>query len=259
MWRNKNFVRHYASRTLRPAEVILLVRHAGAFSGRVLELGIGAGRVTGYLVELAAAVHGIDVSPAMVDYCRSTYPTGTFTVADLRDMSGFESEHFDAVLGANNVLDVLGDEERVRVLRDLRRILKPGGVLAMSAHNRAHIPYLRKPTDLRGARNLLRAAGKLALIPLRVRNRRRLLPFERSEADYALVNDDAHDYTLLHYYISRDSQVRQLDQQGFQPLECLDAEGRLVDVGQEASESAELHYVARRGAGGGDGRSAPAA
>lgn len=259
MWRNKNFVRHYASRTLRPAEIILLVRHAGAFSGRVLELGIGAGRVTGYLVELAAAVHGIDVSPAMVDYCRSTYPAGAFAVADLRDLSGFESEHFDAVLGANNVLDVLGDEERVRVLRELRRLLKPGGVLAISAHNRAHIPYLRKPTDLRGARNLFRAAGKLALIPWRLRNRRRLLPFERSAADYALVNDDAHDYTFLHYYISRDAQVRQLEREGFQALECLDAEGRTVELGQDASESAELHYVARRGAAGGDRRDEPLA
>jgi SAM-dependent methyltransferase len=224
-----------------------------------LELGIGAGRVTGYLVELAATVHGIDVSPAMVDYCRTTYPAGTFAVADLRDLSEFDDEHFDAVLGANNVLDVLGDAERLRVLRELRRILKPGGVLAMSAHNRAHIPYLRKPTDVRGARNLFRAAGKVALIPWRLRNRRRLLPFERSEADYALVNDDAHDYTFLHYYISRDAQVRQLDREGLEPLECLDAEGRLVNPGQGAPESAELHYVARRGPTIGDRGDQPAA
>lgn len=245
VWSGGNFVKDYDSRNLRPAEIVLLVRHATAFTGRVLELGCGAGRLTGYLVELADEVFGIDVSPAMVEHCRRAYPGGTFSVDDLRDLSGFESQSFDVVVGANNVLDVLGDAERREVLREIRRILKPEGIAALSSHNRAYIPRLRKPTDLRGARNIVRAAGKLVLIPWREYNRRRLVPFERNEPGYALVNDDAHHFKLLHYYISRDAQEQQLTDEGLRLVECLDGEGHAVAGGESAPEWAELYYLAR--------------
>lgn len=244
VWSGGNFVRDYDSRNLRPAEIILLVRHAKAFAGRVLELGCGAGRLTGYLVELADEVRGIDVSLAMVEHCRGVYPGGMFSVEDLRNLSSFDSQSFDVVVGANNVLDVLGDSERRQALREIGRILKPEGIVAVSSHNRAYIPKLRKPTDLRGARNIVRAAGKLVLMPWRERNRRRLAPFERSEPDYALVNDDAHDFRLLHYYISRDAQERQLDEEGLRLVECLDGEGHVVADGESAPDWAELYYVA---------------
>lgn len=245
VWSSGDFVKDYDSRNLRPAEIILLVRHASAFTGRVLELGCGAGRLTGYLVELANEVCGIDVSPAMVAHCRKVYPGGTFSVEDLRDLSSFESHSFDVVVGANNVLDVLGDSERHQVLREIGRLLKPEGIVAVSSHNRAYIPKLRKPTDLKGARNIVRAAGKLALMPWREYNRRRLVPFERVEPDYALVNDDAHHFRLLHYYISRAAQERQLAEEGLRLVECLDGEGRVVPPEGSAADWAELYYVAR--------------
>jgi SAM-dependent methyltransferase len=243
VWSSGNFVKEYASRDLRPAEIIMLVRHATAFTGQVLELGCGAGRLTGYLVDLADSVHGIDVSPAMIDYCRETYPGGTFSVEDLRDLSRFKSQSFDVVVGANNVIDVLGDSERRLVLREIGRILKPEGIVAISSHNRAYIPKLRKPTDLK-ARNFVRAVGKLVLMPWREHNRRRLVPLEHSESDYELVNDDAHHFRLLHYYISRTAQEHQLEEEGLRLIECLDGEGRAVPIEESAADWAELYYIA---------------
>jgi len=38
----------------------------------------------------------------------------------------------------------------------------------MSSHNLAYVPKLRSPTDLR-ARNIVRRAGRLALMPFRLR------------------------------------------------------------------------------------------
>jgi len=245
VWRQGNFVKHYASRVLRPAEIMILICHRELFAGRVLEIGCGAGRLTGYLIELGQHVQGIDVSPAMIAYCRETYPGGDFSVMDLRDLSGFEKESLDVVVATNNVLDVLNDSERRRVLRDIGRVLRPGGLLTMSAHNRAFLPNLKMPTDLR-ARNFIRMAGKLVLMPWRMHNRRQLLRFQRFEHDYAVVNDDAHHFKLLHYYISRDAQERQLEEEGFEFLECRDSEGRVVAVGDSAASCAELHYVARR-------------
>ena len=88
-------------------------------------------------------------------------------------------------------------------------------------------------------------AWNLSRLPLRTRNHRRIAPLERREPDYALVNDQAHDYQLLHYYIGRDAQGRQLADAGFELLDCLDGDGHTVQAGDAASGQSELHYAAR--------------
>jgi hypothetical protein len=72
---------------------------------------------------------------------------------------------------------------------------------------------------------------------------------QRTERDYAIVNDEAHDFSVLHYYVSRDAQERQMMQVGYELLECLDLEGRCVERGETAAKCPELHYVARRADG----------
>jgi len=136
LWRRTDLVQAYATRTLRPVEVMLLVRYRESLSGRVLELGCGAGRLTGYLAELASTAHGIDISPAMVEHCRRAYPRAAFSERDLRDLSMFEAGSFDAIVASYNVIDVLDDEHRRGVLDGLHRLLVPDGLLIFSTHNR---------------------------------------------------------------------------------------------------------------------------
>ena len=83
MWAREDLVEKYATRDLRPAEVMLLVRYREALAGRVLELGCGAGRLTGYLAQLAESVHAIDVSHSMVARCRQLYPAVSVEQRDL--------------------------------------------------------------------------------------------------------------------------------------------------------------------------------
>jgi SAM-dependent methyltransferase len=245
VWRDGNFVKHYVSRSLRPAEKMLVSEYRDSLSGSVLELGCGAGRLTGHLIEIGGSVHGIDLSPAMVGYCREHYPSGSFSVGDLRDLSGQEAQSLDAIVATNNVLDILDDAARRSVLREIRRLLVPGGLLWMSSHNRDAIASLKGPGDIRG-RNPVRSAGKLALMPWRVYNRRRLLPLQRFEPGYAIVNDDAHNFRLLHYYISPASQARQLDEEGFALLACRCSDGREISSGDVVTDCVEVHYLARR-------------
>ena len=115
----------------------------------------------------------------------------------------------------------------------------------MSSHNRAAAAGIRAPLSLRHG-GPLRAAITLVRLPRWSRNRRRLLPFERLEAGYAILNDISHDFGALHYYIERDDQARQLTEHGFELLECLDRDGSPVQPGADAAGSSELHYVARR-------------
>jgi SAM-dependent methyltransferase len=243
-WARGDCVSFYATDELRAAERTLLERHRGALAGRVLEVGCGAGRLTGHLSELARELHAVDLSPAMVAFCRSRYPRAVFSEADLRDLSQFEDGAFDVVVAPFNVLDVLGDAERRRALNEIRRVLVDGGLLVMSSHNRGYRARVSS-----GIRVLIgsprRPAASLRSLPRRIGNRRRLRRLEHAETGYAIVNDDAHDFSVLHYYISRDAQGHQLADEGFELLECLDLDGRDVPVGAAAAACPELHYVAR--------------
>jgi SAM-dependent methyltransferase len=245
VWSGEGFVKDYAGEDLKPVESILFAGNRKELEGRVLELGCGAGRVTGHLIEIAQTVHGLDISPAMVAYCRGTYPQAAFSEGDLRDLSAFPDGSYDAVVAIANVLDVLGDADRRRVLGEIARILTPGGLFIASSHNLAFAPRIAKPTRIY-ARNPRRIVENVVRLPRRLRNRRRLAPLQRVEFDYAILIDEAHDFTLLHYYISRDAQARQFIEQGFELLECLDLKGATVGPGETSARSSELHYVARR-------------
>jgi SAM-dependent methyltransferase len=245
LWGRKGLVEAYATRELRPVEVIVLVRYKAELSGRVVELGCGAGRMTGYLGEIATAAHGIDISPEMVAYCQRTYPKATFSQGDLRDVASLGRSSFDAVVATYNVIDVLGDTERRQVLAGIRDVLPEGGLLIMSSHNLAYAPRLGDPLHIR-QRNLLGTALTIMRWPRWQRNRRRLLPFERTEPGYSILNDISHDFSALHYYISRDAQEQQLADNGFELLECLDLDGRHLEAGDDAPDCPELVYVARR-------------
>jgi SAM-dependent methyltransferase len=248
-WAQGDLVERYASRQLRMVESVLIDRYRVGLGGRVLELGCGAGRLTGHLAEAAGELYAIDLSPAMVEYCRGVYPGVHFSVADLRDLSGFETGSFGAVLAPFNVLDVLGDGERREVLQDIRRLLGEGGLLILSSHNRDYARRMSAKLRLR-VRLLIgsprRPLESLRNLPLRIANRRRLGALQRSERDYAIVNDEAHDFSVIHYYISRDAQERQLAGLGFEFLECLDLDGAVVARGESAPACPELHYVAAR-------------
>ena len=67
---------------------------------------------------------------------------------------------------------------------------------------------------------------------------------QRRAADHAIVNDEAHDYSLLHYYISRSDQERQLDQLGYELLDVLEFDGDPVGPGADGL-GPSLYYVAQ--------------
>jgi SAM-dependent methyltransferase len=251
-WEGGDYVADYANRKLLPVEIAVLIRRRSELAGRTLEIGCGAGRILGYLLEFGGEAHGIDVSPAMVEYCKRRYPQAEVRVGDLREIGVASEGPYDAVIAGDNVLDVLDDAGRRAALSEIKGILAPGGVLIFSSHNLA---YVEAGGGGRGARRsgLLAKAmerppaevlRKVARLPRSVRNRHRLAPLQVRRQDHAILNDEAHEFGLLHYYIRRDDQERQLEELGYELLECLDADGRDVPRG-EPGVAPWLHYVAR--------------
>jgi SAM-dependent methyltransferase len=249
-WREADLVSAYDRSDLRPVEAFLIERYRPALSGRVLEIGVGAGRVTRYLCPIASELHGIDISRAMVRRATTVCPDAALVVRDLREIGVYGHAVFDAVFASFNVIDVLGHEERERLFESLARILVPRGVLIFSSHNRAAVGTVHGPIgqlidDIEHLR-LKRSVAGVIRLPRRVSNRARMRGLEVEASTYSIINDNAHDYALAQYYIDRDEQARQLERHELHLEASYDLSGAPVHAGMRAERATELYYVATR-------------
>jgi SAM-dependent methyltransferase len=245
IYRRTNLVATYAKAKLLPPEAITFIRYRDDIvDRRVFDAGCGAGRLAIYLQPLVAKYTGFDISPYMIDYCRQEY-RGDFVEGDMRDLSAFQDQSYDTILAVSNLFDAVSHHDRLQVLAEVRRVLRPGGLLFFSAHNRNYAEAGQGP-KLEWQRNPVKQMRLFLDYGKARSNHLRLKVFQRMEEDYALFNDSGNNYASLHYYVKRDVQLRQLKAAGFQPLECLDSLGRLLVEGADDRDFPSIHYVARR-------------
>lgn len=105
--------------------------------GRFLEIGCGAGDHLGAMVELGWDAEGIDVDPAAVATARAR--ALRVRCGDVGD-AGFTEGSFDAI-GLSHVIEHVDDP--TRLLRDCRRLLRPGGTLVLVTPNAASFGHAR--------------------------------------------------------------------------------------------------------------------
>lgn len=231
---------------LEPALVILLMRHHDRIVERdVLDMGVGAGRTTRSLLALTHRYVGIDYSPAMVAHTSKRFPEARIELGDARDLSRFPDGSFDFVLFSYMGIDAVDHEGRLRALRGVHRVLRPGGIFAFSAHNRdfarAHegprMAFARNPVT--ALANVVRWA-RLSVRHSRMRAR------EEEHEDYALINDLAEQFLLIHYYVTEPAQRRQLVEAGFHVEEVFDDRGQEVLPGASLRDAAWLWFAASK-------------
>ena len=120
---------------LTPCESLLFDQYLRS-GMTILDLGVGGGRTTSYLSSIAGRYVGVDYAAQMIAACRKKFPRLEFEVANAADLSNFVSASFDAVVMAFNGMDyVIPNESHFCALREIRRVLKPGGILIFSSHN----------------------------------------------------------------------------------------------------------------------------
>ena len=112
-------------------------------SGRLLDAGIGTGRNCEYY-PADAVVFGIDTSPAMLARARERCPTlaagNRLYQMDVTRLQ-FPSSSFDAAV-SSFLFCVLDDASQVPALRELGRVVRPGGVIRL-------LEYVRPKDTLR--------------------------------------------------------------------------------------------------------------
>jgi SAM-dependent methyltransferase len=110
----------------------------------VLEVGCGDGSMCVEMHEQVADGWRLtltDMSPGMVESARAALgDRASFAVADVQELP-FADESFDAAI-ANHVLFHVPDRERA--LRELARVLRPGGILVGTTIGAEHLRELRE-------------------------------------------------------------------------------------------------------------------
>ena len=236
----------YSDQTLCAAETMILLRWRDAFAGkRVLDLGVGSGRTTRFLLPFAADYTGVDFSPNMLARCQRDFPTAKLRQLDIRELGQLAGERYDFVMASWAVLDALSPEDRAASLARIATLVAPGGVFVLSAHNREASLAGRAPRLVWSPRPD-RLARELWHFAIARWNYARLRGLRRETAEYALFNDMAHHWRGVFYYISREAQIAQLDAVGFDTREVIGEDGRAVGPRDPAARDGCLHFVAVR-------------
>jgi SAM-dependent methyltransferase len=246
-------VHYYLQTDLAPSERVLLDRIGTAWGSlEMLDIGVGAGRTSYTFGALCRRYVGIDFVPSMIELCRERVGETarcSFAVADAREMPQFRDGEFDLALFSFNGLDSLGHDDRILVLREVRRVLRPGGIFFFSAHSLNVFPFRLTWPDVswrRPVRALRFRQGALRRwLRLRMANRA-IDPAEARRRGWSRLIDDGHDFEMAVYYATPDEQLRQIRDAGFTVDAVLDRAGHEV---REPSRSPEhwLHYLCRAG------------
>ncbi len=119
---------------------------------RILELGCARGDVTFLLAEKAGEVIGVDASEealamAETERKRRGLPNVRLLAADVADLRGVADSSVDAV-AAIDLVEHIDDPTLLAMLREVRRVLVPGGRLGIYTPERAHYVERLKAHDL---------------------------------------------------------------------------------------------------------------
>jgi ubiquinone/menaquinone biosynthesis C-methylase UbiE len=123
-----------------------LIDFAGVVQGRgVVDVGCGTGQLT---AELAAVVGGenvaaVDVSEAVLSVCRARVPDADARAASAEALP-FADREFDAAL-AQLVVNLVNDPPGA--VREMTRVVRPGGVVAACFWDDTEMPLLRSLWD----------------------------------------------------------------------------------------------------------------
>jgi SAM-dependent methyltransferase len=100
--------------------------------GPACDMGCGPGHVARYLHEHGVQVCGVDLSPAMVERARRLTPAVEFRQGDMTALDAPDGAWAGIVAFYSIIHIPRGD--MARALGELRRVLRPGGLLLLAFH-----------------------------------------------------------------------------------------------------------------------------
>jgi SAM-dependent methyltransferase len=223
---------------------------------RILDLGVGTGRTVPLMALVTDAYVGIDNSREMVAECRRNYPGKDIRHGDARDLSDFPDGSFDFVLFSYNGIDnIADDDERKKVLREVRRVLESEGLFLFSSLNKdgcvygesplqTHRPGQTADRSLKATARFMWRNGRDPLrVPRRYRNWQRTKPQTLAHHDWGTSALSSSDFTHIVHFTTLSRLREEVSSEGFEILEtfrCFD--GRPLPI-ETRTTADNYHYV----------------
>lgn len=101
--------------------------------GVVCDMGCGPGQIARYLHSRGTKVCGVDLSPEMVRRASKLNPGITFRRGDMSALNEVGDDFYGGIAAFYSIVN-LPRRSVVAALRELRRVLRPGGVLLLTFH-----------------------------------------------------------------------------------------------------------------------------
>jgi len=101
---------------------------------KILDLGCGNGRAYPFVSGKGAFYTGVDFSEKLLKIAREKYPEADFQIGDALDLP-LPDNSFSKILSVSVLHHIPSRELRQKFLKECRRILKPEGLLLLTAWN----------------------------------------------------------------------------------------------------------------------------
>jgi len=197
---------------------------------KMLDIGVGGGRTTINFKGLVSEYIGIDYSKGMIDACLKRFPKEknvSFKLANVVALDNFKENYFDFVLFSFNGIDCISHDDRIKGLKEIKRVLRDEGVFVFSTHNLYNI---KKLYSIKVYKNPLFFIRRMRFFcRLFLSNK---FPWKLKNMDWAIVNDGVYGFRARHYYIKPCFQVKQLEELGFKNIKLYSLEGKELDISQ---------------------------
>ena len=119
--------------------------------GGILDIGCGNGRNLLPFAKNKFDCYGVDFSKNMIkeatEYAKKNNIAVKLKVADARNLP-FKDESFDYCISMATIHNIETEEGRLQALKEIRRVLKPGGQAIIGVWNRLQLIFLLRSPDL---------------------------------------------------------------------------------------------------------------
>ena len=191
---------------------------------RVLDIGGGPGRYAIWLAQRAHRVVLADLSAELLSIARIKIDQAgvgsmieDITEADARDLSRWADDSFDAVLSLGPFYHLPDEDDRLRAITEMSRILRPGGI--------AFVAFMPRYTFLRRTLGIPDERHHLANPEF----------VDRLIEDGVFINDIPGRFTNG-YGVRPEEVTPFFEQHGFTKLGLLATEGFVIDLQRELIE-----------------------
>jgi SAM-dependent methyltransferase len=114
--------------------------------GVICDMGCGPGQVASYLHSRGVKVCGVDLSPAMVQQAQGLNPDIPFQRGDMLSLTDVADNSYGGIAAFYSIVH-LPREKVVLALQELKRVLRPTGVLLITFHIGQEIKHLDELLD----------------------------------------------------------------------------------------------------------------